>query len=238
MPEQFSQVVEDLLYCKEFGLMTDPDGIVIKEIIQRGIAGSFENKTLKQQVSHHRIEQAFAGQFPLPKLHHGDLVLGKDVKGREIRIPSNYLNEHTYIQGTTGSGKSTLARWLLLQMARIVLGIFVFDFRKRDFANLAPLFNRIGKELIVFEARQLRINPLEIPTGTSVNDYACNIAEMLARILLLPPGATKILYCHSPAPVHAIRDYPRRPTLPDPVRSVQPSQQNPDSPRPDSAIHS
>ena len=191
MAEQFSQVVQDLLYAQEHDLPLEE---AIQQSFRHGVAGSFEQQTLRKQVQNHRTEQAFAGLFSSPKLKQGDLVLGFDTKGHEIRIPSNYLNEHTYIQGSTGSGKTTLARWLLLQICRTVSGMFVFDFRKTDFANLAPLFDRVGKQLIVLEGRDLRLNLLEIPPGVSPADYAPNVAEMLSRILHWPPGATRVLH--------------------------------------------
>jgi hypothetical protein len=79
-------------------------------------------------------------------------------------------------------------------MAGKVNGLWLFDFRKREFGLLAPYLERVGVKLNVVPARKLCLNPLQVPYGTDPREYAPNIADALKRVLKLPQRAEKLLH--------------------------------------------
>ncbi len=192
--EQLPQIIEDLLYAEERRLLDDPVGRAIKEVIQAGVADDFIRGFLHDRVRKNKIQEVFAGPFPMPHLTDGDLILGKDQRGNPISIPFYYFNEPSLNVGSTGSGKTTRGKFVALQMGTRVKGLWLPDFVKREFAALKPLFRRLGIDLIIVPARRLRLNPLQVPEHTNPLDYAPNISEILVRTLVLPPRATKLLH--------------------------------------------
>lgn len=195
MTPSFSEWMQDLLYDHEHKVLDDFSyGEAIRNVSLHGLAGDFEHDLVKEHVDHHRLVRAFAGPFDEPNLSHGQIFWGKTLKGKEVRTPVGDLTYPMFVDATTGGGKTTQGRRILIQCAPTVPGMFVFDFRKREYGCLAPYFKKLGRELLVPDVPEsLRLNPLEVPAGTSPNDYAPNIAEVLSRVLGLPPGASKIL---------------------------------------------
>jgi hypothetical protein len=191
--DSFPKIIQDLLYAEQYRLLEDPVGQAMVRAFHAGVADEFVRGYVHQRVRRHKIQQAFAGPFPLPKLRHGDLVLGRDVQGHILRFPSNYLNEPTLTVASTGSGKTNRSRFMILQLADKVKGLWLFDLRKREFAVLKPYLYRIGVNLLVVPARKLRLNPLQVPDHTDPRDYAPNVSETLVRVLELPQRATKLL---------------------------------------------
>ena len=72
--------------------------------------------------------------------------------------------------------------------------MWLFDLRKREFGLLKPYLARIGVNLVILPARQLRLNPLQVPEFCDPRDYAPNLADTFVRILKLPPGAAKLVH--------------------------------------------
>lgn len=191
--DELGDLLNDLLYADRFGLLDDPVGGAARRAVELGIVDPLVCEIIQQPVRRHKIAQAFAGPVPLPKLHRGNVVLGFDVNGQPIRVPCQYLNGHSMTVGGSGSGKTTKSYWLVLQIAPLVLGLWLFDFRKQEFAVLRPLVARLGIELSVIPARALRVNPLQVPTGVDPADWASRAADMLVMVFELPPRASKLL---------------------------------------------
>lgn len=190
--ENLPPIIQDLIYAEEYKLLDDPVGRAIKRVHRAGVADDFSISLIQSRVSRHKINQAFAGLFTIPKMSRGDLILGHDKNGNEIRIPSQYLNEPSLTVASTGSAKTARSKFMILQQADKVKGMWLFDLRKREFAILKPYLKRLNIDLIIIPGRKLRLNPLQVPEHTDPGDYAPNISETLTRILKLPARATKL----------------------------------------------
>jgi len=113
---------------------------------------------------------------------------------RPLRCPIQYLNEPSLTVGSTGCGKTTRARFWILQIAGKLDGLWLFDFRKREYGLLAPYLERVGVNLDVLPVRQLKLNLLQVPYGVDPRNFAPNISDAFVRCLKLPQRATKLLH--------------------------------------------
>lgn len=194
MPDDIPEIVREMIYAREHWLLSDEAGQAALEVLQAGVADEFVTGLLRDRVRNHRIAQAFEGPFLLPRLSTGDVVRGLDMTGKPVLHPLQYLNGHSLTLGGSGSGKTTMSRFLVLQIASRLKGIWLFDFRKREFAVLRPHLKRVGVDLIVVPARKLRINPLQLPHAVEPADWAPRVADMLVLTLRLPERATKLIH--------------------------------------------
>lgn len=191
---ELPKLIEDLLYAADHRLLDDSVGHAIRRVIDAGVADEFITGLLHERVGKNRIAQAFAGPFRLPHLYHGEIVLGFDVKKRPARVPLQYFNGHSLTVAGSGAGKTFRSRWLALQIAPLVEGMWLFDLRKREMAILQPLLARVGVELLVVPARLMRLNPLQIPEGVDPYEWASRVGDLLVQVLRLPARADKLLH--------------------------------------------
>lgn len=193
---QLPEIIQDLLYAEDHRLLDDAVGRAAKRAFRLGVADSFVLALIQDPVRKHKIAQAFAGPFRLPQLSEGSLILGIDLQENPVVIPVQYLNGHTLTIGGTGCGKTTRSLFLVLQVAPHMRGVWLFDLRKREYAILQPYLARLGIELLVVAARQLKINPMQVPAGVTVWDWAPRVADMLEFVLSLPSGASRLISKH------------------------------------------
>jgi hypothetical protein len=72
---------------------------------------------------------------------------------------------------------------MALQIAARLPGAWLFDLRKREFSALSPYLLRMGIDPAILPARQLRLNPLQVPSGVEPPDWAANVSDTLVRVL-------------------------------------------------------
>ncbi len=186
--------VEELIYAQQHGLLEDLEGQAVMRLIDAGISDKFAQGLVTDRVRRHATAQAFAGPFATTrKLRTGKIILGLDLKGRQLRIPLQYFNGHTLVVSGSGGGKTVQARWFVLQVAQHLKGLWLFDLRKKEFAILKPLLARVGVELIVLPGRSLKLNPLQVPEAVDPTDWATRIADVLVTVLQLPQRAGKLI---------------------------------------------
>ncbi len=186
--------LKNLLYAQRHRLLEDELGRVIERLIHLGIDDEFTRQELAGRVRHHEIAQAFAGPFMTPGLRKGDIRLGFDQDGNFLRVPIAYLNGHSLTLGNSGAAKTTKTRFLVPQIAPRVRGLWLFDFRKREFAVLRPVLQDMGIELLIVPTRALRFNPVQPPPDTDPRRFAPRAADILVHVLGLPARATKLLH--------------------------------------------
>ena len=188
-----SQIIDDLLYADDHRVLENEVGVAIRTAIDFGIRDSFVTGELHGRVGKYRTAQIFNGPLRLPKLSRGRIALGRATNGSTIKIPVSTLGSHTLVVAGSGAGKTVRSRWLALQVALVTLGVWLFDFRKREFRCLVPWFRRLGIDVIVVPARRMRLNPLEVPKEVDPFQWASRVADMLVQVFRLPPRATKLL---------------------------------------------
>ena len=104
------------------------------------------------------------------------------LSGRVPRlIPIQYLNAHTLTVANTGAGKTIRGKFYALQIAPQVRGLWLLDLRKQEFRVLRPYLARVGVDLVVFDARDLRINPLQVPLGVAPADWTSRVSNMMIQ---------------------------------------------------------
>ncbi|MFC1675946.1 hypothetical protein ACFL3G_02650 [Planctomycetota bacterium] len=131
--------------------------------------------------------------FKQPHLYQGDFIVGADEHGNPIKAFIQYLNAGTLIVANTGAGKTTLIIFYAVQIAPHVRGMWLIDLRKKEFRFLRKHLAKQGIDLIIIRGRQFRINPLQVPSGVDPNEYASVIADLLVKVLNLPPRASVLL---------------------------------------------
>ena len=195
MRDKLSPLTEDVVYCLDNGLLEDELGRSILQIFHAGVCDETVAHMVEHRISKHKFHQAFYGgdPFKTPKLVKGDYTIGLNKDGKEIRSWIQFLNAHSLTVAGSGAGKTIFSRFKVLQIAENVKGMFLFDLRKREFAILKPLLARLGIDLKILAARSLKINPLQLPLGVTINDWIPRVADMLVGVLELSPRATKLL---------------------------------------------
>ncbi len=159
-------LAQDMLYGLEMDVFEGDVGQALVAIWSAGVADQRIVDMIRYRVFKERYRQAFSRMpFRLPHLTKGKLVLGFDLQGRPIVIPVQYLNDHALVISGTGGGKTNRIRFVTLQIAPRLRGMWLFDLRKREFRALRPYLARLGINLVILPARQMRINPLQVPLG-------------------------------------------------------------------------
>lgn len=192
--DDLTPLIQDLLYAEDYRLLHDPVGQAVRRTIDAGVADDFICGQLRERVAKHKISQAFDGPYRMPQLTDGDIAYGFDMHRKPILVPVQYFNGHSLCVAGSGAGKTVRSRWLALQIIPLVDGCWLFDFRKREFQILVPYLSRLGVELIDVGARQLRLNPLQLPDNVNPYEWASRAADLLVLILRLPARADKLVH--------------------------------------------
>ncbi|CAG0986290.1 hypothetical protein PHYC_02042 [Phycisphaerales bacterium] len=183
-----------LAEAREHGLLESDLGRVIARSIALGLDDPFAETWLRRRVLRHRVRQALAGPFDLPRDQSGNLILGLDLRGRPVRVPVAWLNAHCCTIGGSGSGKTTKSLFMALGVAPHARGLWLFDLRKSEFRRLVPLMQRWGIALLRVHARQLRLNPLQVPLWVEPRAWASAVADMLVHAMSLQSRSSKLLH--------------------------------------------
>ncbi len=191
--DKSSQLMHDLKYAYDHRLLENVEGQAIHQAISCGVSDPFVIDYLRGKISKHQTAQLFAGPFRQVPTTHGEIVLGLDLKQKPVRMAAQTLCAHSLTLGGSGSGKTTKSRWSILQAALHVAGLWLFDFRKREYRCLVPWLASLGMELTVLPARELKLNPLEVPPHVDPFSWATRLADMLVHVCRLPVRASKLL---------------------------------------------
>ncbi len=195
MSDNFSKLTENVKYCWQNELLKDSVGRSIFRIYKAGVCDDVIAKMFESRASKHKFNEEFYGQqiFKTPKLTKGDYVIGTSQNKEPLQSYIQFLNAHCLTVAGSGSGKTTASYFKILQVARILKGLWLFDLRKREFAILKKYLARLGVDLTILPGRSLRINPLQLPLAVELSDWIPRIADMLEDVLELPPRASKLL---------------------------------------------
>ena len=189
-----SELEQAVLAGLRLGVFEDRFGRKLLELYRHGIVDPWVRGQIIKRVDRKQRQERFATMpFQPPRLNSGRLILGFDEKGNPIRIPFQFMNAGALTVANTGSGKTTLACFYATQMAHHARGMWLTDLRKREFRLLRPEFAKQGIELPIIRSRAFKVNPMQIPRDTDPREYASVFADMLTRVLNLPPRAAVLL---------------------------------------------
>lgn len=192
--EMFSDLDKQVLAGLKLGVFEDRFGRRLLELYQRGILDPWAIGQISNRVRKEIYKQAFsATPFKKHRLKTGDLIVGFDEYGNPIKSFVQFMNSGALTMANTGSGKTTLICFYAVQIAHQVKGMWLVDLRKKDFRLLRPAFLRKGIDLVIIRGRGFKINPLQVPTGVDPHEYASTIADVLVKVLNLPPRAAVLL---------------------------------------------
>ncbi|MBI5725937.1 MAG: hypothetical protein HZA50_18400 [Planctomycetes bacterium] len=192
--DEISELAHDVKEGMEYGLFDDDVGQAMLRIWRAGVADQRIAGMIHQLVVNHRFRQLFSGTpFREPRLDNGQIILGLGLNHRLIKIHLRNFNAHTLMVGGTGAGKTTFSKFLSLQIAPIVRGLWLIDARKQEFRSLRHLLTRLNIDLTILPVRAMKINPLMVPDGVNPADWSPRLADMITEVLDLPPRASKLI---------------------------------------------
>lgn len=194
MTDSISELTKAVCYCKHKDLLDADIRDVMMDIFRYGVCDETISEMFIAAKNKEEFNLAFNGipVFKDPKLIKGDYVFGYTQKGNELRSFIQLLNCHGAAMANSGSGKTNYYYFEILQIARHIKSLQLFDIRKRDFVWLKPMLAEQGIHLFVLPADSLRINPLQVPRGLKLSSWIPRIADLLTQTLELPPRATKL----------------------------------------------
>jgi len=176
------------------GAFDDRLGRVLLRLYHHNILDSWVVGHITGRVNRKLRDEAFSTvPFQMPRLRHGDLILGFDERGNPVCAPFQWMNAGSLIVANTGSGKTTLACFHAVQMAHRVRGMWLTDLRKREFRRLRPELAKQGIDLAVIRSRKFRVNPMQVARDTDPREFASVLSDSLVKVLNLPPRATVLL---------------------------------------------
>lgn len=195
MDADLSPLTRLVLEGQALGVFDDELGRALHECWSSGAADPWVQGQIESRVHDARVARAFRPTpFDEARLENGEITLGHDPHTQApLRVVLCWLLAHSLTVANSGAGKTTRARFLALQVARLVRGLWLMDLRKREYRVLAPLMARMGVDLFVVLGRLLRINPLQAPRGVAPLAWCASVSDLLTRVLQLPPRATKLV---------------------------------------------
>ena len=160
----------------------------------RGLRDEYIVQFIEKRVKKELRKQAFTGTpFLPPKLDRGNHQFGRTLDHRIIWTMKQWFNAHILTVANTGSGKTNASKVRVVGIAPTVPGCWLFDLRKTEYRQLRPVFKMMGMDLKIIRGRMLKINPLFVPLHVEPIDYASTIADVMVRVLNLPPRASNLL---------------------------------------------
>lgn len=179
---------------KELEVFNDPLGQKLLQLYNLGILDPWAIGQIKSRVDKQLRKETFTSiPFKHPKLKTGELIIGAGQNKQPVQSPVQYMNAGTLLVANTGSGKTTLVSFYAVQIARYVRGLWMVDLRKKEFRTLTPAFALRGQDLITVRCRKFKINPLQVPIHVDPYEFASTIADVLVKVLNLPPRASVLL---------------------------------------------
>ncbi|MBW7992418.1 MAG: hypothetical protein FVQ84_20715 [Planctomycetes bacterium] len=189
-----NDIDKKVLLGRQLGVFKNPLGQKLLQLYGNGILDPWAIGQINKRVDKQLRKEAFrAIPFKQPQLHSGELILGADEKHHPIKSPVQYMNAGSLLVANTGSGKTTLVSFYAAQIAHHVKGMWLVDLRKKEFRLLKAEFASRGVDLVIVRSRKFKINPLQVPYHVDPYEYASTIADVLVKVLNLPPRASVLL---------------------------------------------
>ncbi|MGY1636021.1 ATP-binding protein [Geodermatophilus sp. SYSU D00742] len=119
-----------------------------------------------------------------PVVAIGRVVERTQPTGTAYEVPVSMLTRHVFVAGVTGAGKTTTVRHLLQQLDAARVPYLVIEPAKREYRSIRtisaddgpPLVFTLGDERVA----PFRLNPFEVPAGTTVGEHLDLIRSVFA----------------------------------------------------------
>jgi len=189
-----SEIDQLMLEGRKFSVFDDFYGQHLLTLYYNKILDPFVYSSIKGRVESEIRKYVLSGlPFYHPKLHCGNFIFGEDLNKQPIIIPIQYLNAGCLEVAGTGAGKTNRAMFYALQVALQVKGMWLVDLRKAEFRFLHPILAKKKIKLRIARGRKFKFNPLQVPFGVDPYAYAAQAADLLVKVLNLPPRASTLL---------------------------------------------
>lgn len=197
-PERYDRggdILTDIAYGIERDAFLDEVGQVLVRNAALGCDDEFTRGMIRNRVNYLRVQELFghAVPFRLPRLCHGDVLLGEDIYGSPVALWSKLLCSGLLLAGTTGSSKTGLLMSLAPEIARSGARLWLFDMHKRQLRHLRPVFHGIGQEMMVLQAKNLKLNPMH-PGHREPRGHLTTFVDQLNRTLDVGERGQSILW--------------------------------------------
>lgn len=185
---------QQMLWGIDLGAFDSPLGQRLVRAWQLGVVDPVIQRLIEDTLRPFLKQQALGTlpPFKAARLGHGGLVLGRDLHGRIVRVPLQWLTAGLLLVSNTGGGKSNLLCFLLLQLALRGCPVWVCDHHKTQLRRLRPLFRKLGVPLVILRPKEWRWNLLQ-PQLCDRRRHLAMATDLLVRVLDLPPRARSIL---------------------------------------------
>jgi hypothetical protein len=187
-------LLHDVIWGVQHDAFDDRLGRSLLRAWQVGAADEVVTNLIQSRLHPLKMQEAFGtlNPFRKPQLRDGNVVLGLDFQGNQIRIKRQSGNAGMLILSRTGGGKSNLISWLTPQIAGERCNVWISDLYKKQMRHLLPFMARVGKRLVILRASDWKSNLLE-SRGRDARLHQSFATDLLARILDLPSRARSIL---------------------------------------------
>jgi hypothetical protein len=150
---------------------------------------------IQERVDYVRVLEMFdqIPPFRKPRLTRGEILLGGDWDLTPVWLPVQSLCSGLGLGGGTGSGKSNAWMWIAPQIAHCGVSVWMAEMYKQQLRNLRPIFQRIGKELVILPAQYWKANPLQ-PGRRNPHFHLTMFIDLLNRILDVGERGQAILW--------------------------------------------
>ncbi len=194
-----SPLLADMVYGVKHGLFEDDLGRSLHQVWSLGVSDELIDGMIKARVRSCQVQEAFGHVPPFQKSHldNGEVVWGKGLWNEVIRQPAQDLCSGMGVFSGTGGGKSNLLSFIAPQIAARGANVWLAEMYKTQLRQLRPVFQRLGKDLVVLRADGWKYNPLYAECRDP-HVHLLMVVDLLDRILDLPLRARSILLqgCH------------------------------------------
>ena len=185
----------DVAYGVQRDLFLDDWGQALLRTVALGCADDAIRGMIQERVNYVRVLEMFdqIPPFRRARLTKGEILLGGDWDMTPEWFPVQSLCSGLGLGGGTGSGKSNAWMWIAPQIAHCGVSVWMAEMYKTQLRQLRPIFQRLGKELVILPARYWKANLLQ-PGRRNPHFHLTMAIDLLNRILDVGERGQAILW--------------------------------------------
>lgn len=170
MRRRLNQDLDEVFeFGEKFDAFSDDLGAALRRMRSYGLLDPSLAPLLDAHLAQLRAQEKSGAIPPLhvSRLTKGDLVVGKDPKGRDVRIERDWLNSHGLVLGGSGSGKTSIMMPIAAQIVSTGARnpFWVVESAKQEWRGISRVLGEAGIRVVVLQPHRWRANLLQ-PVGT------------------------------------------------------------------------